>query len=113
MKSPLKKCRELEDVVSDLQGCLTFDDNGVRPVRASGSRWIAHKFQAMKRVLSKYGAYTNHIAALSTDRSVTSTDRAKLKGYYNKWTHAKYLFGCALFADLLNPCAVLSEFTER
>lgn len=88
-------------------------DNGVRPVCASGSRWIAHKFQAMKRVLSKYGAYTNHIAALSTDRSVTSTDRANLKGYYNKWTHAKYLFGCALFADLLNPCAVLSKSLQK
>ena len=111
-KSP-KKCCELEDVVSDLKGWLTFDDNGVRPVRASGSRWIAHKFQAMKRVLSKYCAYTNHIAALSTDRSVTSTDRAKLKGYYNKWKHAKYLFGCALFADLLNPCAVLSKSLQK
>ena len=111
-KSP-KKCCELEDVVSDLKGCLMFDDNRVRPVRASGSRWIAHKFQAKKRVLSKYGAYTNHIAALSTDRSVTSTDRANLKGYYNKWTHAKYLFGCALFADLLNPCAVLSKSLQK
>ena len=62
-----KKCCELECIVSDLIGCLTFDDNGVRPVRASGSRWISHKFQAMKRVLSKYGAYTNHIAALQVN----------------------------------------------
>ena len=59
-KSP-KKCRELEEVISDLKGCITFDDKGVRPVRASGSRWISHKLNAMRRVLSKYGAYTSHL----------------------------------------------------
>ena len=52
-KSP-KKCRELEEVISDLKGCITFDDSGIRPVRASGSRWISHKLNAMRRVLSKY-----------------------------------------------------------
>ena len=36
-KSP-KKCRELEDVISDLKNCITFDDRGSRPIRASGSR---------------------------------------------------------------------------
>jgi hypothetical protein len=36
-KSP-KKCRELETIVSDLRECFEFDDNGVKPVRASGSR---------------------------------------------------------------------------
>ena len=33
-KSP-KKCRELEEVIKDLQQCLQFDDAGVKPVRAS------------------------------------------------------------------------------
>ena len=107
-KSP-KKCRELEDIVTDLKECLSFDDAGIKPVRASGSRWVAHKLNAMKRIVSKFGAYTNHIAALSEDRSVKSADRAKLKGYYNKWTQAKYLFGCALFVDLLTPCMIFSK----
>ena len=35
-KSP-KKCRALEEIITELQGCLQFDDGGVRPVRASGS----------------------------------------------------------------------------
>ena len=26
-----------------LQQCLQFDDAGVKPVRASGSRWVIHK----------------------------------------------------------------------
>ena len=41
-KSP-KKCRELEEVVTDLRECVEFDDAGVRPLRASGSRWVARK----------------------------------------------------------------------
>ena len=62
----------------DLKKCFSFDDNGLKPVRASGSRWIAHKVNAMTRVVSKFGAYTCHLAALSEDSSVRPPDRAKL-----------------------------------
>lgn len=109
MKNLPKKCRELEDIISDLQQYMAFDDCGVRPVRASGTRWVAHKLNAMKRVLSKYGAYTSHLAALSTDSSVKAVDCAKLSGFYKKWTDAKYVLGCALFIDLLTPCAIFSK----
>ena len=51
-KSP-KKCREIQDIINDLKQCLTFDDNGIKPIRASGTRWVSHKINAMKRVLSK------------------------------------------------------------
>lgn len=81
-KSP-KKCRELQDIVTDLKECLRFDDDGIKPICASGSRWVAHKLNAMKRIISKYGAYTNHLVVLSEDTSVKSADHAKLKGYYN------------------------------
>lgn len=84
VKSP-KKCRELEELITDLGECLSSGDAGIKPVRCSGSRWVSHKVNAMKRVISKFGAYINHIAALSLDSSVKSTDRAKLKGYYSKW----------------------------
>ena len=111
-KSP-KKCRELEEIVTELRGCLQFDDAGVRPVRASGSRWVSHKLNAMKRVLSKFGAYTNHLAALSEDGSVKASDRAKLRGFYTRWVDAKYLLGCALFVDLLTPCAIFSKVMQN
>ena len=45
-KSP-QKCWELEGIVSDLRDCFQFDDDGVRPMRASGSRWICHKLNVM------------------------------------------------------------------
>ncbi len=109
-KSP-KKCRELESIVSDLKGIFHFDedDEGVRPIRACGTRWVCHKLSAMKQVLSKYGAYTAHLGTLSKDSSVKPADRAKFKGYLRKWVDAKYLLGCALFIDLLTPCGIFSK----
>ena len=49
------------------------------------------------------------LTALSEDRSVRSTDRAKLHGYCKQWVDSKYLLGCALFLDLLTPCAAFSR----
>ena len=74
--NPPIKCRQLEDVVLELRECLSIEDGGTRPIRASGSHWISHKSNAMKRILSKYGTYTSHIATLSEDPSVKSADKA-------------------------------------
>ena len=110
-KSP-KKCRELEDIVSDLENFFEFDDGGVRPVRASESRWISHKLNAMKRVLSKYGAYTKYLTALSEDSSLKSVDRVKLLKYCRKWIQGKYVIGCAIFIDSLVHCAIFSKVMQ-
>ena len=67
----------------------------------------------MKRVLSKFGAYTNHLTALSMDSSVKAVDCAKLQGYLRKWVDAKYLLGCAFFTDLLSPCAIFSKVMQE
>lgn len=67
----------------------------------------------MKRVLSRYGAYTNHLSAMSEDHSFKSTDRAKILGYYRQWTNAKYILGCAIFVDLLTPCVSLSKVMQQ
>jgi len=32
-----KKCRQLEDVVLELRECLSIEDGGTKPIRASGS----------------------------------------------------------------------------
>lgn len=79
-----KKSRELEDIVSDQKECFSFDDNRVKPVRARGYRWVAHKLNAMNRVVSKFGAYTCHLAASAEDSSIKPVDCAKLKSYFNK-----------------------------
>ena len=59
-----KECRELEDVLSSLRECVRFESGCTKPMRASGTQWISHKLNAMKRIISKYGAYTTHIASL-------------------------------------------------
>ena len=109
-KSP-KKCRELETIVTDLKGAFHFDDEGlgVKLIRACGTRWVSHKLSAMKRILSKFGAYTAHLTTLSEDSSVIPADRAKFKGYLRMWVEAKNLLGCAVFIDLLTPCAIFSK----
>ena len=45
-KSP-KKLRELEEIIGDMRQCLKFDEGGTKPIRASGSRWISHKVNAL------------------------------------------------------------------
>ena len=67
----------------------------------------------MKRILSKYGAYTNHLASLSESKPVKSADRSKLKGCYQRWTDAKYLLECVVFVDLLSPCVILSKVMQH
>ena len=110
-KAP-KKYRELAEIVSDLKECISIDEGRIKPIRASGSRWVSHKLNAMRRILSKYGAYTGHLLSLSEDRSVRSTDRAKFRGYCNQWLDAKYLLGCAVFVDVLTLCAIFSKVMQ-
>ena len=64
-------------------------------------------------MLAKFGAYTNHLTALSMDTSVKAVDRGKLQSYLRKWVNAKYLLGCAFFIDLLSPCAIFSKVMQE
>ena len=38
---------------------------------------------------------------------------AELQGYLKKWSDAKYVIGCAFFADLLQPCSVFSKVMQE
>ena len=60
----------------------------------------------------KVWSNTSHFLALSEDRSIKSTDRAKFHGYCNKWLDAKYLLGCAVFVDVLTPCSIFSKVMQ-
>jgi len=71
-------------------------------------------YSAMKRILSKYGTYTHHLAGLSVDHSIKSVDRAKLKGYSLHWTNAKYILGCTLFTDYTNTMQyIFNSYARR
>ena len=111
-----KKCRDLNDIVAELKACLQPSDmpvsGGNRPVRACGTRFIAHKVAALERLVNRFGAYLNHLAILSEDPSIKSTDKHKLKGYLLQWRNAKMLYACAMFHDLLKPAATLCKVMQ-
>ena len=106
-KSP-KKSRELADIVEDLKEVWEFADGGDLPVRSEGSRWINHKRKALQRLVGRYGAFLNHVTTLAEDRSIKSTDRARLQGYLKKWKQSKVLIGAAMYVDVLKAPALLS-----
>ena len=109
----LKKCRELEIIVTELRACLEEvempNTGGIRPIRACGTRFISHKVDALERMVDMFGVYISHLITLSQDSSLRSVDRDKLKGYVKKWQYSKVLFGCALFHDMLKPYGVLCQ----
>ncbi len=115
-KSP-QKCVELDDIISELKQCLEPSDlptkGGNRPLRACGTRFVAHKVVALQRVTDRLGAYLSHLSALIEDPSVKSVDKQKLKGYMLKWHDAKILLGCAYFHDLLKPAAILCKVLQE
>ena len=115
-KSP-KKCVELAEVVDELRQCLEDDgdmpNRGNRPLQACGTRFVAHKVAALGCLIDRYGAYLAHLTALIEDPHVKSVDREKLRGYVRKWRDSKMLLGCALFHDVLKPCAILCKVLQE
>jgi len=61
--------------MSSLLKIYEFPDGDNLPVRTCGSRWIAHKRKALQRVVDRYGAYMNHLATLTEEKTIKSTDR--------------------------------------
>ena len=55
----------------------------------------------------RYSTYISHLIALSEDMSLKSEDRARLKGYVQKSTHAKFLIACAMYTQVLKPPSIL------
>ena len=115
-KSP-KKCAELKEIVEELKQC--FEDcelphkGGARPLRACGTRFVAHKVAALSRVIDRFGAYLSHLKSLSEDRGVKSVDKQKLKGYILRWRKSKVLLGCAFFHDLLKPVGIVCKILQE
>ena len=50
-----------------------------------------------------------YITHLTEDCSVSSTNKAQLKGYLLKWQQGKMLIGCAMYVDALKDPSLLSK----
>ena len=53
-KAP-KKLRQLQDLHETFKGTMDYLEGGCKPKKASSTRWIAHKLNAMKMILDKWG----------------------------------------------------------
>ena len=73
MRNLPKKVSWPEDAVIELKACLEPTDmptgGGNRPLRACGTRFVAHKVAALERLINHFGTYLNHLAILSEDPS--------------------------------------------
>lgn len=98
----------MSDIVEDLREVWEFPSGGNLPVQSQGSRSISYKQKALQRIVDCYGAYLNHMIALTEDSSVKGTDKAHLRGYVDKWKQGKTLIGAALYVDALKAPSLLS-----
>ena len=74
-----KKTREIKILHDLLKEVLEFESDVVKPHRASGTRWIAHKLMALENMLDKFGMYLSHLENVIADTS-KKTDKATLEG---------------------------------
>ena len=108
-----KKVRELKGIVEDLKEVYNFNNGGFIPVRSQGSRWITHKRRALQKVINQYGAYIAHLTTLCEDKTLKSEDRARLKGYVQKWSQSKMLLSCAIYVEILKGPSILSLCLQK
>lgn len=100
-KSP-KKLFELKSVYDEMKHTFEFDEGGLKPKRACGTRWISFKLAAMKLVFDKFGIYMAHLKKMAPKIQ-------KVKAYLNKWNTPYMLQQVAFFIDVLTPVSHLSK----
>ena len=101
---------EIYDLVKE---SYDFDNAAVRPIRASGARWISHKIGAMTRILDKFGLYITHLENVAIDTSYRAKERNRIKGYLNKWKNSKMSVKFCFYLELLKPIMQLSLYFQK
>ena len=110
-KRSSKKLRELKQLASILRNVYCFENDSIRPEKATGTRWIDHKMRAMAKLNDKFGVYAAHLANVIAD-TTKKCDRATLQGKYDEFTEANVLLRSAFLSDLLSPAKFLSLATQ-
>ena len=105
--------RELQDIDDAYTNIFEFEEGDVKPTRASGTRWISHKLEALKLLLDKYGIFIQHFHNMCAGETYKADDRAKFKGWLRKWGCARYPLLASLFIELLNHVSCVSKGGHR
>ena len=111
-KNSSKKLRELKNLYPLLKDQYEMYGAGVKPDKATGTRWIDHKLRATQKVVDKYGLYTQHLQNVIADTS-KQTDRATLEGKFKKLIDASVLLRGAFFIDVLAEAKAFSLKTQK
>ena len=106
----LRQLKELHDIYKER---LEFEEGGVKPKKANGSRWISHNLAALKLCKNKWELYIKYLEKMIEDQTIPSKDRARIKGYLKQWRRSKMLLLVSLFFDLLNIPSTLSLSFQR
>ena len=107
-----KKTREIKDLYDMLKEILEFQNGVVKPHRAAGTRWIAHKLSALDNMLDKFGLYLSHLENIIADTS-KKTDKATLEGKRRQLVSANIVLLGSVFFDLLEPARQFSLFSQK
>ena len=86
--------------------------DGVKPLKATGTRWIDHRIRAMGRLVDKFGLYTRHLKEF-IDAEKKSKVRATVTGKLDKILDAQVLLRSAFLKDLVTPANIFSLVTQK
>ena len=107
-----KKLQELKKLFGILNEVYVFENQEVKPHRATGTRWIAHKLKSLKNYIDKFGLYIHHIENILAD-TTKKTDKATLEGKCRLLVNTKTFLLSCLLVDLLEPAHNLSLETQK
>lgn len=100
-KKTSKKLSELGQLLEVLKDVYSFENDQVRPSKASGTRWIAHIMRSMTAFIQKFEVYLQHLVNVVAYTSKQS-DLAKMEGKRRKMIESSVLLKSCLFLDLFD-----------
>ena len=80
-KNHQKRCENYK-TYNAYKNIFEFED-GVKPKRASGTRWISHKLEALKLLLDKLYLYNTSKIRVRMRRTKQMTEQSLRDGYVN------------------------------
>lgn len=78
-----------------------FGETVPKFTKTCGTRWISHKWSAMKIAQENYGKYICHLTEVSAENP-------EMQGFLKKWSRARIPFQLAIYLDILSPIRRLS-----
>lgn len=92
-----------------LKEIYKFEGDQIKP---TGTKWIAHKLEALRNVLDKNVLYMQHFQNIIVSTS-TQTGKAMLESKLRQLQKTGILVFGSLLLDLLEPAKMLSLVTQK